>query len=106
MSGKEKLLFIVSFIWAMHWGVRLTTLIFNTLELMHDADLHARGVMTKIDHPQRGEVNVAGWPLRMSDSHVPIKPSPLLGADNERVYADWLGYSSEEIIDMQKRQII
>ena len=32
MTGKEKLLFIASFIWAMHWGVRLTTLIFSTLE--------------------------------------------------------------------------
>ena len=33
MSGREKLLFIASFIWAMHWGVRLTTLILTTLEL-------------------------------------------------------------------------
>jgi hypothetical protein len=33
MTGKEKLLFIASFIWAMHWGVRLTTLIFTSLEL-------------------------------------------------------------------------
>ncbi|MCS5608478.1 MAG: CoA transferase, partial [Alphaproteobacteria bacterium] len=65
--------------------------VFNTLELMHDPDLHARGVMTKIDHPQRGKVNVAGWPLRMSDSHVPVEPSPLLGADNNNVYGGWLG---------------
>jgi len=33
MTGKEKLLFIASFIWAMHWGVRLTGAIFTTLEL-------------------------------------------------------------------------
>ena len=33
MTGKEKLLFIASFIWAMHWGVRLTTLIFSNLEV-------------------------------------------------------------------------
>ena len=80
--------------------------VFNTLELMHDPDLHARGVMTKIDHPQRGEVNVAGWPLRMSDSHVPVEPSPLLGADNNNVYGGWLGFSAEEILDMRERQII
>ena len=80
--------------------------VFNTLELMHDPDLHARGVMTKIDHPQRGKVNVAGWPLRMSDSHVPVKSSPLLGADNDNVYGGWLGYSPEEIIDMRERKII
>ena len=80
--------------------------VFNTLELMHDPDLHARGVMTKIDHPQRGKVNVAGWPLQMSDSHVPIESSPLLGADNNTVYEGWLGYSADEIIDMRERQVI
>ena len=80
--------------------------VFNTLELMHDPDLHARGVMTKIDHPQRGKVNVAGWPLRMSDSHVPVEPSPLLGADNNNVYGGWLGYSADEILGMRERQVI
>ena len=33
MSGREKLLFIASFMWAMHWGVRLTFAAFTTLEL-------------------------------------------------------------------------
>jgi formyl-CoA transferase len=80
--------------------------VFNTLELMHDPDLHARGIMTKIDHPQRGEVTVAGWPLKMSDSHVPVVSSPLLGADNEAIYGDWLGYSKDEVRDMRERRVI
>ncbi len=80
--------------------------VFNTLELMHDPDLHARGIMTKIEHPQRGEVNVAGWPLKMSDSHVPVASSPLLGADNEAIYGDWLGCSKDEVMDMRERKII
>ena len=80
--------------------------VYNTLELMHDPDLHARGIMTKIDHPKRGEVNVAGWPLKMSDSYVPVVSSPLLGADNQAVYGDWLGYSEDEVRDMRERQVI
>ena len=32
-TGREKLLFIASFIWAMHWGVRLTFAAFSTLEM-------------------------------------------------------------------------
>ena len=75
--------------------------VFNTLELMHDKDLLARGMMTRIDHPQRGEVTVAGWPLKMSDSKVPIKSSPLHGADNEAVYGDWLGCSAEDVKNMR-----
>jgi len=33
MTGKEKLLFIASFIWAMHWGVRVSAAAITTLEL-------------------------------------------------------------------------
>ena len=33
MTGKEKLLFIASFIWAMHWGVRVAFAAISTLEL-------------------------------------------------------------------------
>jgi|TARA_B100000427_G_scaffold322993_1_gene325794 hypothetical protein len=32
MTGKEKLLFIASFIWAMHWGVRVAFAAISTLE--------------------------------------------------------------------------
>jgi hypothetical protein len=35
MTGKEKLLFIASFIWALHWGVRLAFAAFSTLELKY-----------------------------------------------------------------------
>ena len=80
--------------------------VLNTLELMHDPDLHARGIMTKIEHPQRGQVTVAGWPLKMSDSHVPVVSSPLLGADNEAIYGDWLGISGDEVRDMRERRVI
>jgi formyl-CoA transferase len=80
--------------------------VFNTKELMFDEDLHARGIMTKVEHPQRGEVNVAGWPLKMSDSHVPVECAPLLGADNESIYAAWLGCTREEVRDMAERRVI
>ena len=79
--------------------------VFNTLELMNDEDLLKRGMMAKIDHPQRGEVTVSGWPLRMSDSHVPVKSSPLLGADNETVYGD-IGFSADEVKEMRERKVI
>ncbi len=50
--------------------------VLTTLELLHDPDLHKRGMMQKIEHPVRGPVIVAGWPLRMSDSKVPLKCAP------------------------------
>jgi len=80
--------------------------VFNTKELLADADFHARGMMQKIDHPQRGEVTVPGWPLNMSDSKVPIQSAPLHGSDNEAVYGEWLGCTADEVADMRTRSVI
>jgi len=35
MTGREKLIFLLSFFWAMHWGVRLTFAAFSTLEMRY-----------------------------------------------------------------------
>ena len=35
MTGREKLLFIASFIWAMHWGVRVAFAAISTFELRY-----------------------------------------------------------------------
>jgi formyl-CoA transferase len=80
--------------------------VLNTLELLHDPDLHARGMMQKIDHPLRGPVTVPGWPLRMSDTKVALKCAPIHGADSEAIYGEWLGISAAEVKDMRHRKVI
>src|SRR5262249_41863082 len=80
--------------------------VLTTLELLHDPDLHKRGMMQKIDHPVRGPVIVPGWPLRMSDSQVPLKCAPVLGADSEAIYGEWLGCSPDEVKDMPQSKAI
>jgi formyl-CoA transferase len=78
----------------------------TTLELMHDPDLHARGMMQTIDHPVRGPVIVPGWPVRMSDTKVALKPSPVLGGDCEAIYGEWLGCTPDEVREMRKAKVI
>jgi len=85
----------------VHCGAVLTT-----LELMHDPDLHKRGMMQTIEHPVRGPVIVAGWPLRMSDTKVPLKSSPVLGADCEAIYGEWLGCTADEVRTMRQDKVI
>ncbi len=80
--------------------------VLNSLELLNDPDLHARGMMQTIDHPVRGKVTVPGWPVRMSDSKVAVKPAPLLGGDTEAVCGEWLGCSAADVEDMRKRKVI
>ncbi len=46
------------------------------------------------------------WPLRMSDTKVELKSSPVLGGDCEEIYGEWLGYSAGEVKDMRQRKVI
>jgi crotonobetainyl-CoA:carnitine CoA-transferase CaiB-like acyl-CoA transferase len=63
-------------------------------------------MMQTVDHPVRGPVIVTGWPLRMSDTKVPLKSSPVLGADCEAIYGEWLGCSPEEVRSMRQEKVI
>ncbi len=80
--------------------------VMTTLELMHDPDLHKRGMMQTIEHPLRGPVIVPGWPLRMSDTKVALKSAPILGGDCEAIYGEWLGCSPDEVKDMRQAKVI
>jgi formyl-CoA transferase len=80
--------------------------VLTTLELLHDPDLHARGMMQTIDHPVRGPVIVPAWPLRMSDSKVALECAPIHGADSEAIYGEWLGCSADDVKDLRERKVI
>jgi formyl-CoA transferase len=70
--------------------------VLDTQELLDDPYLRERGVMVSVNHPERGEFVMPGWPVHMSDSKVPVTAPPLLGADTEDVLKE-LGMSKEEI---------
>ena len=59
---------------------------YDTDELINDAFLQERGMFPTINHPVRGELRMPGWPVKMSDSCVPVSSAPLLGQDNMHVY--------------------
>ena len=65
--------------------------VFDTLELQTDPFLRERGTFATIQHPIRGEFTMPAWPVKMSDSAVPIRSAPLLGQDNDSVYSELLG---------------
>jgi formyl-CoA transferase len=71
--------------------------VFDTQELMDDSHLRTRGMFTTVEHPVRGPVVMPAWPVRMSDSQVPVHTSPLLGQHTSEVLSEWLGLSAGEI---------
>jgi len=80
--------------------------VLDTMELSNDPELRRREIFVTVDHPVRGEFLMPGWPVKMSGSHVPVKASPLLGADNKEIYSDTLGYSEQKIDELRQKNAI
>lgn len=80
--------------------------VLDTSELMNDPTMREREVFVEIDHPVRGKVVIPGWPVKMTDSYVPVQTSPLLGADNETIYKDWLGLAASDVATLKKDGIV
>lgn len=78
----------------------------DTKELSDDPTMLEREIFVDVDHPVRGKVRIPGWPVKMSESHVPVKASPILGADTEVVYGDWLGLSKADLAALRKEGVV
>ena len=79
----------------------------TTAELMEDPHLKARGFFVETDHPEVGPHKLTGPSWKMSDTPGRIRRSgPLLGQDNEYVFCQLLGRSSEEFDDLTRRGVL
>jgi formyl-CoA transferase len=80
--------------------------VFDTEELLQDPFLRERGMFATVQHPVRGAFTMPGWPVKMSESHVPLHSAPLLGQDNEPVYRDVLGCSPQRLAELHEANVI
>ena len=80
--------------------------VFDTKELRDDPDLRKRGMFVTVKHPVRGDFTIPGWPIKMSDSTVPVVTSPLLGQHNEEVYGEMLGYTKEQVAALKADKVV
>ncbi len=80
--------------------------VYDTMEITQDAALQKREMIVTVDHPKRGKFTLPGWPVKMSDSHVAVDRSPMLGEHNGAIYAEWLGMSAGELEDLKAKEVI
>jgi formyl-CoA transferase len=80
--------------------------VFDTNELINDVVLRERGIFGTVDHPARGKVTMPGWPVKMSDSCVPLAAAPLLGQDNSRIYSELMGLTPDQIAELRTEEAI
>jgi len=67
-------------------------------EIYEDPQLEHRGYFKRVEHPEIGLCYQQGWPVKLSESPVNIRPAPCLGEHNEYVCTEILGLSDEEFV--------
>jgi len=75
----------------------------NFDDLFSDEQLLARGMLTKVEAPGYGEIDVCGFPIKISGTPTqPTSGSPELGQDTDKVLKELLGYNEERILELRK----
>ena len=69
----------------------------DSRDLFADPHLRARGFVVELEHEVHGRVAHLGNPLRLSESRVPLRAAPGLGAQTSEVLRSDLGLSDTEL---------
>lgn len=80
--------------------------VFDSEDLLGNPHLRERGMVTSIDHPERGAMDVLGNPIRLDQSPTTVSRSPLLGEHNDDLYGELLGMSSDDLDRLRAAGIV
>jgi crotonobetainyl-CoA:carnitine CoA-transferase CaiB-like acyl-CoA transferase len=76
-------------------------------DIFNDYHLRARGFIVRQDHPEWGEVEHAGIPVKLGETPGSIRlHSPALGEHNDRVFRTLLGLSDDQVQELQKSKAL
>ena len=75
--------------------------ILSMKELSEEPSLRETGTIVEVDHPARGKYLTVGCPIKLSDSPAEVIRSPLLGEHTTEILTDVLGYTEEEVREIQ-----
>jgi formyl-CoA transferase len=76
-------------------------------EVMHDENMHARGSLQWVDHPDLGRVVLPHSPLVFEGvARRPLEPSRPLGSSNADVFGAWLGHTPDEVAAYRAKGVI
>lgn len=76
-------------------------------EVLVDKNMHERGSLQWVDHPQLGRVVMPHSPLVFEGTERrKLEPSLPLGACNEEIFGEWLGHSAQELEAWKEAEVI
>jgi formyl-CoA transferase len=79
---------------------------YDSGDIFNDPHLKQRGMIQVIDHPERGQVETIGNPIRIDHEPTQLTPAPLLGAHTDEVLSCELGLSAAEIAELRSECVI
>lgn len=80
----------------------------NTVDkVINDPQIKARDMIIDLKHPVAGDMKVPGIPIKMSKTPGAVEtPAPLLGQHTEEILSELLGYSKEQVAQLQAKGAI
>lgn len=79
----------------------------DLVEVTNDENMHERGMLKWVDHPEFGRICLHNSPIRIHGTEdLPFVASPTLGEHNEQIMSDLLDFSEEEIGVLQEENVL
>ena len=79
----------------------------NLKQAINDEQIQYRKMVVDVPHPEGGSVKVPGNPIKLSSiTDEQFTSPPLLGEHTKEILEDWLDFKDEELIELDKQQII
>jgi formyl-CoA transferase len=80
--------------------------ILDTSDIIDDAHLQVREMIVDVPHSQRGTFKTVGSPLKLSDSPVEIRQSPLLSEHTAEVLREVMGYDQAKVEQLRQEGVV
>lgn len=81
--------------------------ILSVPEALQHPHLRQRGTVRTVHDRILGDLEVPGFALRFSEFPTPLElQAPLLGEHNAEILTEWLGYTPDEVQDLERRGIL
>jgi crotonobetainyl-CoA:carnitine CoA-transferase CaiB-like acyl-CoA transferase len=81
--------------------------VLDVADCVNSPQLNAREMIVEVDHPLMGRVKVSGNPVKLSKTPGAVETAaPLLGQHNAEIYRRFLGYTPEDLQQLQTEGVI
>ena len=79
----------------------------NLEQAINDEQVQHRNMLVDVPHPEGGSAKIPGNPIKLStvENEEFVAP-PLLGEHTKEVLVNWLGFTDDELLELDKQQII